>query len=228
MRRSLQTLQRQTLSRDRFEVVVVANACTDDSVRVANEFAAAGLNVQVVEEPRLGLHHARHAGARAASGAVLAYTDDDCLCAPQWLEALLQAFENENVGCAGGPIKPRFEDCMPPVWFNRFPGILGALDHGDHTRELRYPEDLYGGNFAIRRDLLFSLGGFDPDAFGSEWSGAGETALLRKVYRAGKKVLYVADAVVEHVIPAARRSRSASAAGISSRGKGQVRLPLFT
>ncbi|MGH9804232.1 MAG: glycosyltransferase, partial [Candidatus Acidiferrales bacterium] len=150
-----------------------------------------------------GLHYARHAGARAARAPILAFTDDDAVCSPDWLRHLLAAYDDPRVGCVGGKILPRW-GADPPRWMLRYPGALSLLDRGDSIRELIWPEDIYGCNFSIRRELLFSLGGFNPDSFGPLWLGDGETGLLRKVYRAGWKVLYHPEAVVWHQIPAAR------------------------
>jgi glucosyl-dolichyl phosphate glucuronosyltransferase len=195
----LESLLAQDLPRDQFEVVVVANACTDETVDVCEAFVRRGLPLKTVDEPRLGLHYARNSGARAASAAVLAYTDDDVICSPQWLQSLMMGFDDPQVGCAGGPIKVRID--QRPIWFSRFPGIFAEVDYGVADRALKFPEDLYGANLALRRDLLFSLGGFEPDAFGRQWAGAGETGLLRKLYRSGAKVMYIAAAQVEHIVP---------------------------
>ena len=192
----------QSLSVSDFEVIVVANACTDDTEAVAQSFSIR-LNVKVIAEPRLGLHYARHAGARAATASLLAYTDDDVECSPDWLSALFRVLADERVTCAGGPIKARFEQSDPPLWFADFPAILGELDYGTTDRALADPEDLHGGNFAIRRERLFSIGGFEPDAFGDRWSGAGETGLIAKLHRAGDRIMYCAAARVDHIIPAA-------------------------
>ena len=234
MQRALRSLTTQTLPTSDFEVIVVANACTDDTEAVARSFSDR-LSVKVVSEPRLGLHYARHAGARAATAPILVYTDDDVTCSPDWLASLLRAFEDPHVACAGGPIRAVFETAVPS-WFTTFPAIYGELDHGSIDRSLTSPADLYGGNFAIRRDVLMTIGGFPPDAFGGEWGGPGETGLLRKLYREKKRICFVAAAKVEHHVPAEnttldyaiRRMRNhAKAAGVLACNGVISRLGLF-
>jgi GT2 family glycosyltransferase len=187
-----------------YEILVVDNACTDRTAAVVEEVnrSATG-TIRYIREDLLGLHYARNAGARAARAPILAFTDDDAVCSPDWLRHLLAAFADPRVGCVGGKILPRWE-VDPPRWILRYPGALSLLDLGDAPRELASPQDIYGCNFSIRRDLLYSLGGFNPDSFGPRWIGDGETGLLRKVYRAGWKVLYHPGAVVWHQVPAAR------------------------
>src|SRR2546423_12328653 len=72
--------------RDHGEILVVDNASTDQTPAVVSDLqhAAGGSILRYVQEPDLGLHNARHAGARAASGEILLFTDDDATFSPQW------------------------------------------------------------------------------------------------------------------------------------------------
>jgi glycosyltransferase involved in cell wall biosynthesis len=204
LRHTIASLQQQSLSSDDYEIIVVDNASTDDTRIVVEEANHNGpKEVRYVYEGRLGLHNARHAGARAAQAAILAFTDDDAICERDWLEQLLACYNDPLVGCAGGKILPKWE-APPPAWILRYPGALALLDRGDEVKELRWPEDIYGVNFSIRREVLFDIGGFNPDSFGNIWLGDGETGLLRKVYAAGWKVIYNPKAVVWHIIPQTR------------------------
>jgi glycosyltransferase involved in cell wall biosynthesis len=164
--------------------------------------------VQYIEEPRTGLHHARHAGAKAAQGQILVYIDDDILPQPGWLKAMLEPFTDPVVAIVGGKVLPQWESA-PPEWFSQFhPGHLSLLDLGEERRELKWPEGGYGCNMGIRRSVLYELRGFNPDAFGDRhliwFRGDGETGLHQKVYQAGYKVMYEPRACVSHRIPAHR------------------------
>ena len=192
-----------------FEILVVDNAPS----AVLHDYVASlagrpGPLVRYVAESRTGLHNARHAGARAARAELLVYADDDVLAGPGWLAALLAPYCDPAVACTGGKSLPQWET-PPPEWASvLYPGIFSLLDYGDTIRELRWPEDLYGCGFSIRRDILFQVGGFHPDGFGNRrliwYRGDGETGLLRKVYAAGYKVIYVPSGLLVHRIPATR------------------------
>ena len=69
-----------------FEVVVVANGCTDRTADVAR-----ARGVRVIETPRAGVSRARNLGARAAGGDVLLFLDADTLLAPGALDAIASA-----------------------------------------------------------------------------------------------------------------------------------------
>ena len=192
-----------------FEIIVVDNA---PSVAVRSYTASfegqPDPQVCYLPEPRVGLHHARHAGARAARSGILVYVDDDILAQPRWLEALLVPYQDAEVACVGGKSLARW-GAAPPKWVSALhPGAFSLLDYGDDLRELQWPEVLYGCNFSIRKTALWEVGGFNPDGFGDRrliWHrGDGETGLLHKIYAAGYKVVYAPRAVVCHRVPACR------------------------
>jgi hypothetical protein len=86
---------------------------------------------------------------------------------------------------------------------------FSLLDAGDEVCELHYPDGAYGCNMAVRRQVLFDVGGFHPDAMGWDrdrfWlRGDGETGLHLRVHEAGLRVVYQPEAGLEHRMPAAR------------------------
>ena len=74
------------------EVLVVNNASTDDTKKVALDFSP---SVKVVEEPQKGLVFARAAGAKAATGKLLAHVDADCLVPAGWLKKVIEEFSKD-------------------------------------------------------------------------------------------------------------------------------------
>jgi GT2 family glycosyltransferase len=82
----LESFAAQDLDDDRYEVVVVDNASRDGTAEIAAAHGA-----RVVTEPRPNRSGARNAGARAAAADVFAFTDADCVAAPQWLGELLSS-----------------------------------------------------------------------------------------------------------------------------------------
>lgn len=235
------SLQRQNLPEEQYEIIVVDNNSTDNTSQVVEECNKNDKKeVVYIKEPNIGLHNARHAGAKIAQGEILAYTDDDVICDPNWLSELIRPYLDQRVACVGGKILPKWE-AKPPEWIRheRYRGGLSLLDWGDETKELRTP-DIYGSNFSIRKSVLSEVGGFNPDSFGDIWLGDGETGLLRKVLKAGYKVIYTPEAVVWHVISRGRltiqyfKKRAANQGGCDSyalhygnRKLGKIRLLFY-
>ena len=118
--------------------------------------------VRVIDEPRKGLVVAREAARRAARGDILAYVDADCRVPLQWLERVESRFAARD-GLVGVTGSYRFYDWD---WSGR--ALIRAYDmlvapptHAFVHRALGIGAIRYGGNFAVRRDTLDRIGGFD-------------------------------------------------------------------
>ena len=207
--RCLESVQQQTLAG--FELLLVDNSPDAElEARIERFNQGARTKVRYIPEPRLGLHNARHAGARAATGDVLVFTDDDAAFDPDWLAAYAHCFSTHpEMAAAGGPVRPAWET-PPPAWLSAFmqadPTMFPVLSLLDLSREFQLRPDgiFFGVNMAIRRDALFAAGGFNPEIFGDRWLGDGETGLNRKLWARGQMIGYVPDAIVYHYVPPER------------------------
>ena len=209
--RCLESVQRQTLAE--FELLLVDNSPDAElqaRIEQFNQCARTRTKARYVPEPRLGLHNARHAGARAATGDVLVFTDDDAAFDPDWLAAYARCFAaHPDMAAAGGPILPAWE-APPPEWLSAFmradPTMFPVLSLLDLSPQFQLRQDgiFFGVNMAIRRDALFEAGGFNPEIFGDRWLGDGETGLNRKLWARGHMIGYVPDAIVYHYVPPER------------------------
>jgi glycosyltransferase involved in cell wall biosynthesis len=80
------------------EVIVIDNASDGDATRkVAQAFGA-----KYVNEPSIGLVHARNRAIVTAVGDIIAFTDDDCQAGAGWLDAIGRAFSDPTVGAVTG------------------------------------------------------------------------------------------------------------------------------
>lgn len=206
--RALASLQEQTLSD--FEMLVVDNAADPAVQGLATEFnRTAKVPVRYVPEPDIGLHNARHAGAIAAQGDILVFTDDDATFDSGWLEAYAEKFADyPEMAAAGGPVRAAWEQ-PPPGWLLELIGeakMFGPLSVMEPYDEFCLGGDAFfwGANMAIRRRVLFEVGGFNPECFGDTWLGDGESGLKRKLNDRQMLVGYVPGAVVYHHIPPQR------------------------
>jgi glucosyl-dolichyl phosphate glucuronosyltransferase len=204
LRQAVAAVLRQTLARDQFEIVIADNGSTDDTRAVAATLTSeAAPRVRYVYEPRPGVHRVRHAGARAAAGRIVSYIDDDCSPEPDWLANLARGYDEFSPDAAGGKLLIRW-DRTPPPWVIPHEAVLGRLDHGPRPRLLAPDELINGGNFSILRQRLLEIGGFNPDQLGDRQVGDGESGLCHKIHAAGRKLLWVPDALVWHCQTVAR------------------------
>lgn len=232
--RCLQSLESQTFTA--FETVVVDNS-PDGELR--ERIRALESRVLYVHEPRLGLHNARHAGARAAHGQVLVFTDDDAEFSPGWLAAYADAFDmHADMAAAGGRVLPRW-GAPPPDWLcnaiSADPRMFPAFSLLDLCNVFALSRDgiFFGVNMAVRREALFAMGGFNPEIFGERWLGDGETGLNRKLWASGALVGYVPQALVYHHVGPRRmtvgylrrRQQHEGACDMYARFRGRVPRP---
>jgi glycosyltransferase involved in cell wall biosynthesis len=139
-----------------WELVLVDNGSTDRTGEYLKNFAANFTGrVTLVAESRAGLGRARNRGWRATTAPVIAFTDDDCYPAPDYLDKILASFAAPEVGFAGGKT----------LLFDRADAPLTIYDH---PVEQTYPPDhfivggvIHGANMAFRRKTLEDIAGFD-------------------------------------------------------------------
>jgi len=199
---TLSSLKNQSLSQDNYEIIVVDNNDIEDiSQKIKDSLKCQSDQFIYIQEKNIGLHNARHAGAKIAKGEILAYTDDDAIYDSFWISEILKPYSDKTVGCVGGRVYPHWKQ-DPPKWVDYLPkAYLSLLDLGDVLKEVDY---IYGLSLSIRKDLLFKLKGFNPESFGDIWLGDGEIGLLNKVRKAGFKIIYAPKAIAWHIIPPER------------------------
>jgi GT2 family glycosyltransferase len=190
--RCLQALARGT-TRPR-ETIVVDQAPSPDSRRVVEECGIEG--ARYLEQPRLGISASRNLALAAASGVVLAVTDDDCAPDPGWVTALAAAFERDPMPAAvTGPILPLGP--QPPG--TRAISLRTAARPADHRGRMLPWIVGSGGNFAARRETLRQHAGWDERLGpGSPGQAAEDAELLYRILRDGGTVRYEPAAVVRH------------------------------
>ena len=194
------------------EVIVVDNASTDDTpgviARAARDFP---VPLRALRETISGKSPALNAGIAAASGDVLALTDDDVLVAPDWVAAVRQVFEDSTIALAGGRVEPRWER-PAPSWLvlerdGRYSGMASplALLHYGEAQELG-PRTAVGANLAVRREVLETVGAFAPHL--GRRSGTllcGEDhEFCQRASAAGFRCEYRPEMRVRHWVPAER------------------------
>lgn len=145
-------------SRPPDEVLLINNASTDGTALVA----AAIPGVRVVTEPRKGLVIARERGRQEATGDLLVYVDADCRAPLTWLERVEARFDADSSLLAlSGNYRFYDWDWWGRTLLRAYDFTLGPATHVLVKYILRIGVVFYGGNFAVRREGLDRIGGFD-------------------------------------------------------------------
>jgi GT2 family glycosyltransferase len=209
-----------------FEVVVVDNAsATDATTRYVTELGDP--RVRVVSEPVAGLSRARNTGLRAARHSIVAFTDDDVVVDARWLSSIARGFaRNSRVACVSGIVPSGEIRTQAQAYFDRrvgwassvTPRIFSLADPPADVPLFPFQVGIYGtgANFAVRRDRMFDLGGFDEAlGVGSPTNGGEDLDMFFRVLMAGDKLVYEPAAIVWH-----RHRADSDALAVQARGYG--------
>jgi GT2 family glycosyltransferase len=173
------------------EILVVNNGPRYGVPELVAEVAdGSSLAFHYLEEPAPGLARGRNRGLAAARGEVIAFTDDDCLPADDWLAALETAFCRRDVDLLGGRVELHDPSDRSVTIKTKREALQSAsgLDGFVH-----------GCNLAFRRSVVESVGGFDPRfGSGSVVPGAEDTDLIYRAFLAGFRASYEPSVVVAH------------------------------
>ena len=187
IRLCLEALARQSCPRDRFEVLVVDNGSTDETADVVRSFPA----VRLLSEPVPGSYKARNRGLSEARGAYVAFTDADCIPAPDWLSAAIaQASTNPDAGIIAGRIelfRSSADSNEVCDWYER----LFAFNQAAYAAK----GICLTANWLSPRQLLQSMGGFS-----SELKSGGDVDLSSRIAASGRCLVYADSMVVGHPI----------------------------
>lgn len=225
---ALESLLQQSLPPGSYEILAIDNGSGDDTARVMDELAARHPGrIRPLREAALGLNLARNRALREARAPLVAFLDADALADPSWLEALLEAFEdNPSAAVVGGPVEIRWDHPRPRWWDARLDEALNHYRPAPDGLTLRYPRYPYGTNFAVRGDAARAAGGFRPgfDRRGRQLMGAGEGELCFRLERGGHAILYAPRALVHHRTAASRLTRRYVLRRAFMHGRSQRRL----
>ena len=136
-----------------FEVVVVDDGSVDGTAAIAKSFPCALLQLP----KNLGPAAARNIGARESHALILFFLDADILIRPQTLGMIVRAFsERTDVDALFGSYT---KECASSGFFSRYKNLV---HHAAHQTSNPEAVTFCGGFGAVRRDVFFQLGGFDP------------------------------------------------------------------
>jgi GT2 family glycosyltransferase len=174
------------------EIVVVDNASEDGTVAAVTQWSATcAFPVQILEEPRKGPVPARNCGVRAARGALLIFTDDDCLMDEAYVSNAVRCdSRNSEPVLYGGRIELGDPTDLPLTIKTDLTPRRWNISMGSARREC-LGNCLHGCNMMMRRSLLERVGLFDERT-------DNDTDMVYRCYLAGITIEYVPEIVVFH------------------------------
>jgi GT2 family glycosyltransferase len=190
LRNCLQALAALKCAREGFEVIVVDDGGSAELDCVLAPFCGR-LDLKLHRLPPSGPATARNAGAALARGRFLAFTDDDCAPAPDWLEALERRLLQHS-GCAVGGqtingLSGNLYACASQM--------LVDFLYSYYNRSPAQARMLTSNNLAFPAERFRAVGGFDPAFRGA---GGEDRDLCDRWLGLGYQMVYAPEAVVHH------------------------------
>lgn len=144
-----------------------------------------------------GVTSGRNLGIELSRGEVVAFTDDDCLVPPTWVERISAAFTGDPDGAV---VCGRVH--VPEAIQQR--GFATSFEPEERDWQGRFPPPFRGwgitANMAVRRAVFARVGSFDPMlGAGAPLLSGGEPDFLFRVLKAGLKVVNAREVEVEHL-----------------------------
>lgn len=176
----LAAIEAQTFPRERFEIIVADNMspCGIDVVRAVVRGRA-----RLVEVQQRGAGPARNGAAAVAMGAALAFTDSDCIPAPNWLETGLNALEKADI--VGGKMTVLVDDSRALTAVEAFE-LVFAFDNQRYVEKKHFTVT---ANLFVRKPDFERVGGFRTGVSeDQEWCLRGRVMGLRIAYAPDAKV----------------------------------------
>jgi len=182
----LRALENQTYPRNLYEVIVVNNNPSDN----IEAHIVRSDRVRVVCEGHRGSYAARNRGILKAKGAVLAFTDSDCIPLRDWIEKGVEnLLGQQNVGLVGGKIEVTVSNPENPTAIELYEKVT-AFRQKEYIEKFRFgaTANLFTFKHVVREigcfnDTLLSSGDF-------EWGN--------RVFAAGHRQIFADDTCVLH------------------------------
>ena len=173
----LESLQKLDYPKDLFEIIVIDNGSSDNTVKIATDF---GAKCYVNKGVKVGA--VRNYGAKITKGDLLAFVDADCEVGEDWLKSATKSLLDVKTGAVGG-------GCLAPAQGNWMERAWTTSEAG----ETSLTNALAASSFIIRRDTFDEISGFN------EIIAAGEDdEISKRLIDAGYKLISKKECWVIH------------------------------
>lgn len=182
----ISSLRGQDYSKDHFEVIVVDNGSTDNSVKLLKS-----LNIPVFFRKERGRSKALNLGVKNAKGEIICTIDISCVAEPDFIENVVLSFNDEHVGCVAGEIKLLTDQNSKIIEFQNRNNYMSPM-HAKNRKNIPYLPYADGANASFRKEVFERIGLFDEDFF----KAADVEICYRMLILTDYKIVFNEDAIV--------------------------------
>lgn len=207
LKKTLQSLCEQTYNPNQYEIIVVDNNSSDNTVEVCNIIKEKHFECQIhyFKEINQGLSFALNRGINEAQGEFILYIDDDETVGPKHLERLDEYLHKyRDAVLIGTQVVPIYEG-SEPKWMSHFTQRLigGYFNAGNEVKKLDKGSYPGTGHTIIKRDLYNQYGLYNTDLgrTGSSLMGAEDKDMIYRLISNDIECYYFPNIPIYHHIP---------------------------
>ena len=210
--KTLQYLKQQQTVNLLWEVILVDNDCTDDTIHEALTFwGDYYVQLKVIVEQRAGIIYARQSGIQAALYDYIIFCDDDNWLNEVYIQTVYELFEtNPEVGAIGGQSTVAIQDGETiPSWFKAEENAYAVGKQAMQSGDITYRHYLWGAGLASRKKLVENC--FDSNfpflltgRNGIKITAGDDTEICNRIILMGFRLLYEERLQFQHFIPTSR------------------------
>jgi len=236
IKETLECLQAQQSGKVPWEVIVVDNMSTDDTMKIVEEIWNANpvTTLRTFQEQERGQTYARKRGLDNASFEFVSFVDDDNRVDPNWVSSVYDTLHSHpDVAACNGISTASFE-ADEPWWFQEFATNFAVGTQGMVSGYV--PNDrgfLFGAGLSVRKTALVSLYDMNYPAIQSgrlidELRGGGEDSELCFCFLlCGYRLYYDERIRFSHYMPASRMNENGLRRIQTSLGRDEVVLSIY-
>jgi cellulose synthase/poly-beta-1,6-N-acetylglucosamine synthase-like glycosyltransferase len=185
----LKALLNQNYPKNDYEIIVVDDGSTDNTVTVVKKFK----KVKLIQQKHKGPAVARNLGVKHAKGSIVLFTDADCVPSKNWIKNMVEPFKDKQVVGVAGTYRTLNKESLVA----RFAGY--EIEERHEKMKNQATIDFIGTYSAgYRKNIFLKFGGFDesfPIASGED------PELSFRLSKAGLKMVFQPKAFVWHKHP---------------------------
>jgi len=184
LERCLESLDRQTVDRSDYEVIVVDDGSSDGSAEVARKWGA-----RVFRQEKKGAGAARNRGIQEAKGEVILFLDADCEAAREWMAKLSEPIGKDATRGTVGRFTSDQENWVARLIQIEIEGRYHRMRHYDRI------DFVNSATFGLTRELLLN------NLFDESFQKLEDVELSFRLAQKGSRLVYVPGATVRHSHP---------------------------
>lgn len=185
----LESLLNQNYPKNKYEIIVVDDGSTDNTVNVVSKFKG----VKLIRQKHRGPAAARNLGVKKSKGNIVLFTDADCVPSKNWIKNMLEPFKNKEIVGVAGTYKTLNKKSL----IARFVGYEITKRHEKLKKKI-FIDFIATYSAAYRKNIFLKFNGFDEEFT----TATGEDPELSfKINKSGYKMVFQPEAFVYHRHP---------------------------